>query len=86
MINVVICHANKTEEERERESFFETEYEYLRTLPRKQIRESDLLQFLEQCSRKTERTEDNRERVDLIVSFDYWPEFLLVLIYDWYIE
>ena len=86
IISVVVCHANRTEEEIEHESSFETEYKYLCTLPRKQVRESDLLQFLEQCSRKTERSGDNRERVDLIVSFDYWPEFLLVTVYDWYVE
>lgn len=85
-ISVVVRHTKLTDEEQEVSLNYDDQESWERSLPRQFVPREKFVDFLKQCSRKTERLEDPKKRVDLIVSFDYWPEFVLVQIYDDYIE
>ncbi|MBE3584849.1 MAG: hypothetical protein IMW94_01505 [Thermoanaerobacter sp.] len=85
-IPVVVRHTKLTDEEHEVSLNYDNQENWERNLPRQFVPKEEFVDFLERCSRQTERMTTAAPRVNLIVSFEYWPEFVLVQIYDDYIE
>lgn len=85
-IPVVVRHTKLTDEEEEALLDYDNLESWERNLPRQFVPKEEFADFLERCSHQTERLTTVASRANLIVSFEYWPEFVLVQIYDGCIE
>lgn len=80
-IAVVVRHTKLSQAEEEDILDHKSMEDWEKSLQRQLIPRKEFAAFLERLSYNP-----SAERVDLIVSFYYWPEFVLVQIYDGYIE
>ncbi|MDI3480774.1 MAG: hypothetical protein PWQ97_429 [Tepidanaerobacteraceae bacterium] len=85
-IPVVVRHTKLTEAEEEAFLGYESMEEWEKSLPRQLVPKEEFAAYLERLSHNTERLQPAAGRVDLIVSFQHWPDFVLILIYDDYVE